>query len=130
MEEYQMMVKTIISTYKENGKVELTDFLTECLEKCLEDSFKYTDCRKEGLKMEKNQFTIGNDDNIDKAVEGLGRFCHNYCMNCKETEKINDLVFRCGECVFQMEDGTCLIKKFIFKNCKGDYCKYTSMGSL
>lgn len=43
MEEYQMMVKTIISTYKENGKVKLTDFLIECLEKCLEDSFKYTD---------------------------------------------------------------------------------------
>jgi len=43
MEEYQVMVKTIISTYKENGKVELTDFLIECLEKCLEDSFNYTD---------------------------------------------------------------------------------------
>lgn len=43
MEEYQMMVKTIISTYKENDRVELTDFLVECLEKCLEDSFKYTD---------------------------------------------------------------------------------------
>ena len=43
MEEYQMMVKTIISTYKENGKVELTDYLIECLEKCLEDSFKCTD---------------------------------------------------------------------------------------
>ena len=42
MEEYQMMVRTIISTYKENGEVKLTDFLIECLRKCLGDSLKYT----------------------------------------------------------------------------------------
>jgi hypothetical protein len=43
MEEYQIQVKTIIDVYKENGKVELTDYLIKCIEKTLEDSFKYTD---------------------------------------------------------------------------------------
>lgn len=41
MEEYQIQVKTIINEYKNNGKVELTDYLIKCLEECLEDSFKY-----------------------------------------------------------------------------------------
>jgi hypothetical protein len=43
MEEYQIQVKTIIDAYKENGKVELTDYLIKCIEETLEDSFKYTD---------------------------------------------------------------------------------------
>ena len=43
MEEYQIQVKTIIDEYKNNGKVELTNYLIECLEKCLKDSFKYKD---------------------------------------------------------------------------------------
>lgn len=43
MEEYQMQVKTIIDTYKINGKVELTDYLIKCIKDTLEDSFRYTD---------------------------------------------------------------------------------------
>ena len=43
MEEYQIQVKTIIDFYKEGHKVELTDYLIKCLEKCLDDSFKYID---------------------------------------------------------------------------------------
>ena len=43
MEEYQLQVQTIINTYKENGKVELTDYLIKCLELTLEDSFNYRD---------------------------------------------------------------------------------------
>lgn len=43
MEEYQIQVKTIIDEYKNKGKIELTDYLIECLEECLEDSFKYKD---------------------------------------------------------------------------------------
>ena len=42
MEEYQIQVKTIIDTYKLNGKVELTDYLIKCIEDTLEDSFKYS----------------------------------------------------------------------------------------
>lgn len=75
------------------------------------------------------EFTRGNEDNLEKALEGLGQFCHNWCMNCKETKKQNDLVFRCKECIFEDED-KCRIKKFIIDNCKGDYGRYTSMGSL
>lgn len=43
MEEYQIQVKTIIDLYKEGNKVELTEYLIECLEKTLEDSFNYID---------------------------------------------------------------------------------------
>lgn len=55
-----------------------------------------------------------NSDNIENAVKGLDVFCHNFCMDCEETEKENDLVFRCDECCFKMADGRCLVK--IFKN--------------
>lgn len=80
--------------------------------------------------MNMKEFTRGNEDNLEKALDGLGQFCHNWCMNCKETEAKDDLVFRCKECNFLNEDESCEIKKFITKNCKGDYGRYTSMGSL
>lgn len=41
MEEYQIQVQTIINEYKNNGKIELTDYLIKCIEQTLEDSFKY-----------------------------------------------------------------------------------------
>ena len=47
------------------------------------------------MNKEKNQYTIGNEDNLEKALEGLGQFCHNWCMNCKETEKNDEPIFRC-----------------------------------
>ena len=59
-----------------------------------------------------NNFTSGNADNITKAVEGLDQFTKNWCMNCEETEKQKDLVFRCSNCEFQLDDGKCLIKMF------------------
>lgn len=43
MEGYQIHVQTIISEFRRNNKVELTDGLINCIEKCLEDSLKYTD---------------------------------------------------------------------------------------
>ena len=45
-------------------------------------------------------FTVGNKDDVKEAVASLDRFTKNWCMNCKETEETNDLVFRCSECVF------------------------------
>ena len=45
-----------------------------------------------------------NSDNIEKAVQGLDQFTKNWCMNCKETDKTNDLVFRCKECIFEEEN--------------------------
>ena len=33
-------------------------------------------------------------------------------MNCEETEKQKDLVFRCKECEFKTPDGKCLVKIF------------------
>lgn len=43
LEEYQIHVQTLISEFKHNRKVELTDYLINCIEECLEDSFKYKD---------------------------------------------------------------------------------------
>ena len=58
--------------------------------------------------------TQGNKDDVKSAVDGLSQFCHSWCMNVAETEKQNDLVFRCNECPFT--DGThCNVKIFINK---------------
>ena len=58
-------------------------------------------------------FTRGNKDDVKSAVDGLAQFCHAWCMNCEETEKQHDLVFRCEECPFSREDGYCSVKKFV-----------------
>lgn len=75
-----------------------------------------------GVDMKNNMkcCTQGNADNIDKAVEGLDIFTKNWCMNCAETEKTNDLVFRCKECDFAEESGSCRIKWFVNKH-KSNY---------
>lgn len=79
--------------------------------------------------MGKNSYTIGNEDNLEKALDGLGQFCHNWCMNCEETEKENDPCFRCSECNFSNEDDVCSIKHFINKHAeKENKSKYFSMG--
>ena len=57
-------------------------------------------------------FTSGNSDNTTEAVHGLDIFAKNWCMNCKEVERQEDLVFRCSECEFQTTNGKCLIKTF------------------
>lgn len=57
-------------------------------------------------------YTEGNKDNTTEAVHGLDIFTKNWCMNCAETEKENDLVFRCGKCEFSARNGACLVKEF------------------
>ena len=56
--------------------------------------------------------TRRNADNTTEAVHGLDIFTKNWCMNCEETEKQGDLIFRCSECEFQQTDGKCLVKTF------------------
>ena len=77
-----------------------------------------------------NVFTIGNSDNLEKALDGLGEFCHNWCMNCKETEGQNEPAFRCKSCDFECENGNCQIKIFLHNHTSGSIGKYTSMGEL
>lgn len=55
-------------------------------------------------------FTSGNSDNTTEAVHGLDIFTKNWCMNCKEVERQEDLAFRCSECEFRTANGKCLIK--------------------
>lgn len=58
------------------------------------------------------EFTSGNSDDTTKAISGLDIFTKNWCMACEETEKQEDLVFRCKECEFATPEGNCLVKIF------------------
>ena len=58
----------------------------------------------------------GNKDNLTEAVHGLDIFIKNWCMNCEETEKQNDLIFRCKECLFLEKGEYCLIKTFALEH--------------
>ena len=76
------------------------------------------------------RYTVGNKDDITEAVHGLDIFTKNWCMNCKETDEKNDLIFRCKECEFQEAGGVCLVKTFANNhNHKYDMCGFGSMGS-
>lgn len=77
----------------------------------------------------KGNYTQSNEDNIQKAVEGLDQFTKNWCMNVKETEEKNDLVFRCGECNFRAELGICRIKEFVTDKLGDMPTNFGSMGS-
>ena len=71
-----------------------------------------------------------NKDDVTEAVHGLDIFTKNWCMNCAETYKQNDLVFRCEECEFSQKDGKCLVKVFAQEH-KHNYplSNFGSMGS-
>lgn len=61
-----------------------------------------------------HDYTIGNKDDVTEAIHGLDIFMKNWCMNCEETKKSNEPIFRCLECGFNItpETGDCAIKKF------------------
>ena len=82
--------------------------------------------------MTMKNFTIENKDDINSAIDGLGQFCHSFCMNCEETEKTNDLVFRCEECPFEdKETRKCRVKIFLNKYGTPEQIdRATCMGSL
>lgn len=67
------------------------------------------------ISANKKSYTQGNVDNMYEALIGLTKFTHSFCMNCKETEEKGDLVFRCNECPFCSELGTCYVKEFASK---------------
>lgn len=79
----------------------------------------------------KGNYTNGNADNLTDAVRGLDIFSKNWCMNCAETERKNDLVFNCQKCDFCTKSGGCLVKTFA-NNHKHDYpmADFGSMGIL
>jgi len=80
-------------------------------------------------KMSAKHFTSGNEDNLEKAIEGLDQFTKNWCMNCKETEEKNELVFRCEECNFTNKKGICLIKEFVIDKTGDMPTDFGAMGS-
>lgn len=73
-------------------------------------------------------YTEGNKDDVKEAVASLDKFTKNWCMNCKETEETNDLVFRCDECLFSQGE-ECLLKMFRKKYCP-EYKNFGCMGDL
>ena len=84
------------------------------------------------MKEVKGDYTQGNEDNLEKAVQGLDQFTKNWCMNCKETEEKNDLTFRCGECNFSKKArsiGICLIKEFVMDKTGDMPIDFGAMGS-
>ena len=76
----------------------------------------------------KCEYTRGNEDNLEKAVDGLDKFMKNWCMNCKETEEANEPMFRCSECNFEQENGQCLIKVFVNEKAGKIPSDFGSMG--
>lgn len=83
------------------------------------------------VKRRKRMNYIGeNRDDLTKAVYGLDVFTKNWCMNCKETKKQDDLVFRCGECKFSTEKGHCLIKEFAYEHKKKHKYPLGSFGCM
>lgn len=80
-----------------------------------------------------HDYTEGNEDDITEAVHALDYFTKNWCMNCAETKKLNEPIFRCLECEFNIspETGDCSIKKFAYNHKHGYPMKnFGSMGSL
>ena len=73
-------------------------------------------------------FTSGNADNTTEAVHGLDIFTKNWCMNCEETKRQSDLIFRCNECEFQQPNGKCLVKAFSHKHKHN--CPLSDFGSM
>lgn len=63
-----------------------------------------------------------------KAVELLDRFTKSFCRD-KNVNLFDDLVFRCKECPFEIENGECLVKIFKQKFYP-DYKDFGSMGDL
>lgn len=64
--------------------------------------------------------------NYHEAVRLLDLFTKEFCRDKSVTD---DLMFRCNECPFEVEDGICLVKTFKRKFCP-DYKDFGSMGDL
>ncbi len=76
-------------------------------------------------------YTKNNEDNITEAIRGLDIFTKNWCMNCEETEKQHELIFRCYECCFKSDGDGCAIKKFAYKHDSSyPMRKFGAMGQL
>ena len=64
-----------------------------------------------------------------EAVVALDNFTKAFCRDKQVKDDLDDLVFRCKECGFELPDGTCLIKAF---KCKFEpaYRNFGCMGDL
>ena len=68
-------------------------------------------------------------EEISKSVVLLDLFTKTFCRYRNDYERFNDLKFRCEECTFQGEDGSCMAKEFKNKFAP-DYRDFGSMGDL
>lgn len=78
----------------------------------------------------KPDYTSGNNDDIHAAIDALNTFTHMWCMNCEETDKSDDLIFRCSECEFSEKDTkNCKIKLFCL-NHDEEYTRAVDFGCM
>lgn len=98
---------TVANAVNDNALV-----LKEAIQKIDELSEEIERLKTGGADEDKN-YTKGNEDNIDKAIQGLDQFAKNWCMDYEETEKMNIPAFRCDECNFKSGFGICKIKEFV-----------------
>lgn len=76
------------------------------------------------------KFITTNKDDVQAAIDGLNHFTKNWCMNVKESEEKNDLVFRCKtDCPFFAVNKRCLIKGFAFDKDE-EYTRKIGFGSM
>lgn len=68
-------------------------------------------------------------EEVAKSVMLLDLFAKTFCRYRNDYERFGDLTFRCKECPFQREDGSCMIKEFKCKYAP-DYIDFGSMGDL
>jgi len=67
------------------------------------------------------------DDLISRqAVRHLDDFTKTFC---RDESVEDDLVFRCSQCVFETQDGRCLVKVMARRLCP-DYKDFGCMGDL
>lgn len=73
------------------------------------------------------QIYLHRDKNdIHKSVQLLDQFTKSFCVDAEVKE---DLVFRCHECPFLIDNRICLIKSFKCDFCP-DYKDFGAMGDL
>ena len=74
---------------------------------------------------------VATDTNVgdtfgQQTVKHLDNFTKTFC---RDNSVKDDLVFRCGHCDFQVQNGRCLVKIMARKLCP-DYKDFGSMGDL
>lgn len=107
----------LYSQFESSGKHWTTQEIVNECEAVIDRIIELIKVKGEMKRRPNISYTDGNKDDVKSAVDGLAIFCHSWCMNCEETERTDEPVFRCKECPFSCkETHTCLVKVFVNKH--------------